>query len=348
MKKHIKISILFVSILLVVWALFCGPKTQQNTAPAVTAVKTVRVSLQEISVPIHASGILYAESQIKLSFKTGGIIEKIPVDEGETVQKGRLLATLMLDEIKARVEQAESALEKAERDYERITNLYADSVVTLEQKQNMETALQVARSDMKMASFNLKYSVIRAPATGKILKRLLEPNEMVDTGHPVFILGTTSDGWVVKTGLIDKEIVRVQLGDSAAVSFSPYPDKNFPGRVTEMAGAADPRQGTYEIEIGLDKTPQTLLPGFVAHIKILPDQRNAFYMVPIQALVEARGLHGYVYTVENGQAEKIPVTVGHIFKDKLGITRGLENVSSVITDGASLVTDGTPVQVIND
>ncbi|MBN1996080.1 efflux RND transporter periplasmic adaptor subunit, partial [candidate division KSB1 bacterium] len=313
--KNVKYPIIFTAMLLMVWVLYCGSKKQQDVAPSAIAVKTANVNRQSISIPIHASGILSAESQMKLAFKTGGIVEKILVNEGETVRKDQILATLMLDEINARVNQAQSALEKAQRDYDRVTNLYADSVVTLEQKQNMETALKVAQSNMQMASFNLKYSVIRAPSDGKILKRLVEPNEMVDTGYPVFVLGSTSGGWVVKTGLVDKDIVRVQMGDSVTVTFDPYPGVAFSGRITELAGAADPLHGTYEIEMSLEHTKFTLLSGFIAQIRIFPARLEQLYLIPIESLVEAQGTSGYVFSIENGHAVKIPVSIGHVFED---------------------------------
>ena len=65
-----------------------------------------------------------------------------------------MLATLNLTEVNAAAEQASLAYQKAERDYERASNLYQDSVATLEQMQNAKTALDVARQQYNSAGFN--------------------------------------------------------------------------------------------------------------------------------------------------------------------------------------------------
>ena len=107
-------------------------------------------------------GKLASKEELKLSFKTGGIISEIFVDEGQTVKKGQVLAKLNLSEIQAQVNQAILGLDKAERDYRRANNLYKDSVVTLEQLQNTTTALDIAKSNVKIAEFNLQFSTIKA------------------------------------------------------------------------------------------------------------------------------------------------------------------------------------------
>ena len=158
----------------------CGDKSKKesDTRENLIKVKAAEVVEKNIVFPIHSSGRLSAKTEQKLSFKTGGIINKIFVDEGQSVRKGQLLAELNLSEIRARVNLAEQALGKAERDFNRTGNLFKDSVVTLEQLQNAETALEVAKSNLEIARFNLKYSTIVAPSQGKILRRLMEENEV--------------------------------------------------------------------------------------------------------------------------------------------------------------------------
>ncbi|MBY0425973.1 MAG: biotin/lipoyl-binding protein, partial [Cytophagales bacterium] len=113
-----------------------APAVQENT---VVSVKTSIVQKENTQLPVVASGLVASSTEARLSFKTGGIIDKIYVEEGDYVKKGQLLATLKLNEIKAQVAQAEEALQKADRDLKRVTNLYKDSVASLEQLQNVTT-----------------------------------------------------------------------------------------------------------------------------------------------------------------------------------------------------------------
>ena len=100
-KQVLSVAVLFLLLL----TIGCSQKKnvigQQRRIP----VKTVRVEQRDIAVPIHSSGRLYPKSEINLSFKTGGIIERLYVDEGQSVTTGTQLAALDLSEIKAQHSQ---------------------------------------------------------------------------------------------------------------------------------------------------------------------------------------------------------------------------------------------------
>ena len=108
-------------------------------------VRTLSLMTDTMSQTFSVSGQFTTDDETLLSFKTGGIIQKLYVEEGDPVRKGQLLATLNLTEVNAAVAQAKLGLQKAERDFERANRLYLDSVATLEQMQNAKTALELAR-----------------------------------------------------------------------------------------------------------------------------------------------------------------------------------------------------------
>jgi len=160
------------------------------------------------------------------------------------IKKGQILAQLALDEIKARVTQAQSGLEKAQRDLKRTQSLYNDQVVTLEQVQNATTSHDVADADLRVAKFNLKHATIRAPAKGRILKRFAERRELITPGTPIFLIASAEQNKILRIGLTDREIVRIQRNDHADITFDAYPNKTFSALVTEIAESAHPHTGT--------------------------------------------------------------------------------------------------------
>ena len=131
-------------------------------------MNTVLLEEQEYKIPVVTTGLLGTAREMKLSFKTGGIIKEIKVREGQSCTKGEVLASLDLSEISAQVNQARIASEKAYRDLNRARNLYRDSVVTLEQYQNARSAYELAKNQKDIADFNLRHSMIKAPSDGKI------------------------------------------------------------------------------------------------------------------------------------------------------------------------------------
>ncbi|MGD2295417.1 MAG: efflux RND transporter periplasmic adaptor subunit [Candidatus Aminicenantes bacterium] len=312
-----------------------------------TAVELAPVIHKKMARPVHTYGRLSSQKEVKLSFKIGGIIERIFVDEGQSVKKGQALARLNLSEIESRVKQARSGFEKAERDFERVKNLYEEKAATLEQYQNVQTALEVAKSRLDAAEFNLRFSEIRAPSQGRILKRLMEEDELAGPGIPIFFFASTDLDWIVRVGISDRDLVRIRMNDPAEVVFDAYPGTTFKGRVAEIVEAADPMTGTFEVELTVDIQSYKLASGFVAEVDILPSSKKMYAIIPVDALVEADKNAGYVYTVdhESKTAKRFPVTIGFLFGDQVAVESGLEGIEEVITVGASYLTEGSKVRV---
>ena len=82
------------------------------------------ITNEKVSLPVIGSGLINSDTEATLSFKIGGVIQKIFVEEGQKVTKGQLLAQLDLTEINAKVTQAKNANDKAKRDLTRVKNLY--------------------------------------------------------------------------------------------------------------------------------------------------------------------------------------------------------------------------------
>lgn len=321
----------------------CVEEQDIETVSVPVRVDTVQQRL--LSRPILTSGLLKAEKEINLSFKIGGFIDSIFVREGQQVDKDQCLAVLKLDEIMARVQQAGSGLEKAKRDYERVKRLYADSVTTLEQLQNAETALHVAQSDLKIAEFNLRHARIRAPSAGRILSQLMDENEMVSAGYPVFLFGKLDREWNVKTSVTETDIIKLNVGDTAYVTFDAYPNTRFTGHISQLSGTLSPNTGTFPLEITLKQVNGVLKSGFVARVELIPASKHSFFMLPLRALVEADGSDAFVYSVHKGRAQKHPVKLAFLTNDSAAVQSGLQNINRVITDGAAYLSEGMPVTI---
>lgn len=339
------ITLLLISLIAIYFAA-CGDEAEIEKKESVVHVQTAEVRHEAIAVPIHTSGKLYSGSEIKLSFKTGGIIEQIDLVEGQSVKKGKLLAKLNLSEIESRVQLAREGVEKAERDLERGKKLYADSVATLEQLQNLTTAHEVAKANLKIAEFNLNNSTIYAPENGIILKRLGEAGEMTGPGNPAILFGSEESGWIVRSGISDKDIMKISIGDSAAVQFDSHPGILFNGKISEIGGAANPYTGTFEVEVELAKTNLFLASGLVAKLDLFPSKKYPVTTIPINSVFEVGGKNGTVFTIDpvSKTAKKISVTIMEILEDKIVVGSGLENVELVTTVGTEYLSEGVRVE----
>ena len=108
-------------------ALFTGcSKGEAPEAPRPTPVHVAHASQGPAVPPIDTNGIVVNKDEMRLSFKMGGVVRRIHVQEGDAVKRGQRLAEIELTEVDAQVEQARQMAEKATRDLERGENLYAD------------------------------------------------------------------------------------------------------------------------------------------------------------------------------------------------------------------------------
>jgi RND family efflux transporter MFP subunit len=339
--------ILFLMAIVVFYA--CNEVQKKKTGKTVINVEVEKIKKENIHFTFHSTGLLASEDEVKLSFKTGGIIEKIYVKKGEVVDKGALLGVLNLSEIEARYLQAKSGFDKAERDYQRINNLYEDSVVTYEQFQNVETQLEVAKSNLKIAQFNLDRSKIYAPAKGKIITSYFEEGEMAGPGAPLFLFANLDKEWIVKCAVSDKEVVNIRIGDKAEIKFKPLADQLFMGIVKEIAGGANPKTGLYEVKISVVQKDERLFSGFIANVKVIPKTVQNVITVPAKALMESDGEMGYIYTPVREQltVKKEKVKIVKILDNKIALEAGSLAFTEIITSGAAYLSTGDSIKINN-
>lgn len=338
------------SLLWAVIALSCssGKETSKEEAekPA-PAVKTATAENYTFHETVSSSGMLTSKSEIKLAFKTGGMIRKSYVSEGQYVKAGQLLAELDLSEIEAQVNQARTGYEKAKRDYERAENLYKEEAATRTTLNDAKSGLDIATQTLTAAEFNQKLSRIYAPVSGRILMKLAEQGELIGPFSPMFILGTGEQAYLVNVGLTDRDIVKVSLGDRADVSLDAYPGEVFQGKVTQIAQMITPATGTYGLEVEIAPNGKRLISGFVARVSIHTRKSTAALAVPVEALVNAHGTSADIYLYSGGKALKKPVIIGKVYGGYVAVTSGLQAGDTIITTGSGFVSDGDQVTVNN-
>ena len=355
-------------ILLLAYSLTRASETSEATADAHKSVATIKAEAVEYQETVFASGKLSAKEEIKLSFKTGGIIKRLHIREGQRVRKGQLLAELKLEEISAKVEQAqlgskqaaitiknaELAIQKAERDYENAQGLYKDSVATFEQLDNAriqldnarnqldaaKTSLQFNNQNQDIANFNLTYSKIVAPANGVILRRLAEAGELIGSGSPVFLFGTDEQQQVIRVNITDKDIIHIELGDPAEIQFDAYPNHSFKGSVYQIAKIADPYTGTYEVEINVDREGKKMFSGFIGSVEIQTRKQLSLIRVPIDALISADRNKGIVFLVQGDRAVRSPIGIYKLDQESILLNSGIKAGDELVIRGGGYLQHG--------
>jgi RND family efflux transporter MFP subunit len=327
-----------------------GVPASAVTAAQPTPVRTAAATSGPATPAITASGLVATRDEMRLSFKVGGVVRTIAVEAGDSVHKGQKLAAIELAEIDAQAQQADAVAAKAQRDLERAERLYADQVVSLEQLQDLRTQAQVTRAAAASARYNLGYATITAPRDGVVLRKLVEERELVAAGAPVLIIGAQDRGYVVKTGLADREIVQLKLGDPAEIRMDAWPGRALPGTVSEISRSADERTGMFPVEIKVDSAPDPLASGLVAKVLIHPATSRAGTLtyVPIAALVEGNADRAFVFVVDGEHVRRQAVRIAFFAGESVALLEepALAPGTRVVTEGALYLADGERIRVV--
>lgn len=338
-----------VAVLPLVAACRRGDAAVANDGPRPIPVEVAAVELRDVAPPVSVTGAVSGKEEVALAFSVGGVVARIAVDEGSIVRAGQLLAELSATPVASEVAKAEQARDKAERDLARVRTLHADSIATTEQLQDATTALTVAEQNVRIARFSLEHAVIRAAASGVVLRRMAEPNQVVAAGTPILVLRSARRGVVLRAGLPDRDAVRVRLGDAATVTFDALPGESFDARVTQRASAASAATGTYDVELTLEPRAESLASGLVGRAEIRTRGQGALPMVPLGALVEADGDSAMLFVVTGDSARGVRrrVRVGHVVGEMVVVASGVTPGERVVVRGAAFLDDSTRLVVRN-
>lgn len=334
-----------------VMAASCRQAENEAAFPREAHIPVKLMQLEQTTVTgggFPASGLFTTEEEAALSFKNGGVVERLLVKEGDPVKKGQLLATVNTAEINIAIQQASLGLEKAKRDYERASQLYADSVATLEQMQNAKTAMDVAARQFEAVSVNHGFAEIRATTSGYVLKRLANIGQVVAPGAPVFLInGAKNSDWLLNVGVTDRQWTQIRIGDSAVVETDAAPGKPLTAYVYKKSEGVDPRSGTLQVQLKLRSgIPSSVASGIFGKARIFSSAKGSGWVIPADALLDGDAGKGYVFVTRDGKtAHKQEIKVGALLPDSVVVTGGLEEAPSVIISGSPYLREGSAIEV---
>lgn len=330
--------------------LSCHNHKEPTSDIEIIPVKTANIVSKNYAAPILSSGVIFSDVKTNLSFKATGIINRLYVDEGETIKKEQLLATINPTEINAHLATAKSNYEMANQDFNRMKNLYEDSAATKKEFERSQVNLNSNLQQLNIAKFDQKYASIYANTSGVVLKRFMNEGELASAGSSVYLISSINkNNWVIEIGISDKNWAKIKIGDSAVVTTDAYSNVKFEAQVSEMSAAANPATGTFKIKLKINPDNYKMINGLIASVKIYPSQKQELQFIPTVALIEANGYEGSVYILKKDQktVEKRKVKIAFIDNNQIAVSSGLQGADEVITDGVSYLNANSKVVLKN-
>uniref|UniRef100_A0A7V4E4R8 Efflux RND transporter periplasmic adaptor subunit n=2 Tax=candidate division WOR-3 bacterium TaxID=2052148 RepID=A0A7V4E4R8_UNCW3 len=339
--------------IVVVLAIIVGANVAKSNknVPLLEAQIVTRGHIQEV---VRADGEIKAEKQVDIGSDIMGRIEKIYVRLGDYVKKGDTLCLIdkqsyeaKVNSLKMSLNDLKSKLDKAQKDFERIKNLYEKGLVAETDYENSRLQLESLKAQyqstyysLKDAEYQLSKTVITSPITGKVISLNKEAGEIVVMGtvnNPATVIMTIAELSKMKVNAYvdESEIVKVKEGQPVNIKVTAYPDKNFRGIVKAISAA--PYQGAsttttsgvqYSVEVAVVDTG-ILYPGMSATCEIIVSRKDSVLKVPVQALGKEKTGEDYLFLIKGGKVYKTFVKIGAIASNEAEILEGVSEGDTI-------------------
>lgn len=327
--------------------LACSAGSPEPAPEQAVAVVLHRVGDSSGARSSVATGTVRLRRETPLAFVSGGRVRSVAVRAGDVVSAGQQLAQLDRTAIDAATQSAEARARQAEAEARRQRDLYKQGWVTKARVEAADASAEAARADKSAARFTQRFATIVAPTGGVVLQRLAEPGQTVAAGTPVVLLGEFSSGFVLRAGLPAGQASRLRVGQSANVSFRDGAAPPTAARIIEIAGRADPRTGTFQVEFALPANP-ALRSGQIADVSLPGAAEGAPVLIPATALFSARADEGFVwrYDQASGSAKAQMVKLGPVTGAGVEVVSGLARGDRIVAAGVDRLTQGQKLRVV--
>lgn len=318
---------------------FSGPR------PA-TPVEAVKVRVEMVSEEVSAVGTLRSNESVIVRPEIAGRISSIHFDEGEPVEAGQTLVSLDDSTHQAELADARAALNLAERNFERLDELFEKGSTSARERDETLARAESARAALQLAHARLAKTDVNAPFSGILGLRRVSPGDYVTPGQDLVNLEDI-DPIKVDFRIPERFLSSLSTGQIIRVRVDAFPGRSFEGEVYAIDPQVDPAGRSIAVRARIDNADRVLRPGLFARVRLIVDERPDALVVPEQALVP-RGEQRYVFKVVDGKAALTPVQVGQRHAGKVEIAEGLSEGETVITAGQLKIRDGAPVSILGE
>ena len=338
-------------------------------------VETTRVQVltpTQASTVLTATGYTYARSRAAVGAKIIGRVVELPVDEGDTISVGDIIAVLDSEDLEASVRLAEASLNEArarladaEREFARQAELVEDRLTSqalhdaaLTQREVALAQVGTAEARLNSAQATLDYTVVRAPIDGVVIERNIEVGEMVapggftsqqSTGSIVRIADPTS--LEVEADINESYIARLQLGQRASIRVDAVPDFEYSGRLRQIVPTADRQRAVVQVKVSIDNRDERLVPDMSCTVTFLEEGIDETelvqppkLLVPEEA-VQYAGDATFLFRVDGNVLRRVRVTLGETSDGRVEVLEGAQGGDTIVGRDVSSLEDGQRVRI---
>lgn len=363
-KKFCVLSFCYINLFIFSGLMFvCTAQAQndkkQQKGPPPRPVVTRKVEARTVSEQVSLVGTAESASESVVASEVSGIVKNFPVQEGDYVKKGQILAELKTTNldllVKAAVavrEETRTNLEHAKKELERYTSLKkADSIADRQYDEALYThnalaeQLKQREARIEQLKYEIRQKKVRAPFSGFISEEHTQVGEWINPGGPVVTL-------------IDLEKIRITVDVPERYAVMVKPDTQvdveipslgadpYQGKIHALLPQGDPESRTFPVRILLTNPEMKIKSGMEAMVRFSMNETTTATLVPKDAVVTS-GANRMVYVVMDGKAVPMTVKIKGYYDGSVSVEGGIEAGMEVVVRGNERLLPGQPVKIIN-
>lgn len=332
------------------------------TAPAALeflATDVVTVQPRDLRQILQLSGSLRAVNQAVVKARIAGEIREVLVREGEAVKAGQVLVRMDTREYQARADQARGSLHAAQGQLDIATKsrdnnkaLLGKGFISKTAFDNAESQFAIARANVESAKAALDVAqkmlndtVIRAPISGLVSSRTIQPGEKVSADNRLLDV-VDLEKLELEAAVPASDIMAVALGQEVQVSIEGLAEPLI-GKVVRINPSTETGSRSILTYIQLDNPESVLRAGLFGEAQLTLAKKSGVLTVP-QSALHGEAVNPYVYAIENDRLVRKPVMPGLKGDDGQGgaveIIAGLDSGAQVVKNNLGNLRPGTPVR----
>lgn len=312
------------------------------------------------------SGTSKSSRESRLSFKVAGTITNLPVQIGQRMQRGDLIAELDPASYVLQAQQAQASLVEAQANdrsatanYERTKGLYANSNASLSdldsaraQAESASAQVRAASKALEIARLNVSYTKLTADTGCSIASVNTEVNENVTAGQQVAAV-SCGDAYEVTLDLPESLIGSIDEATPVSIRFGAIPNQEFSGAISEIAVTSGAGSAAFPVIVTINDSHPSLRSGLAADVTFQFDSaasQDGGFVLPVTAVIsDPTGTFVFVADPDGAPGEGIVsrrnVSLGELTQSGIEIAEGLAVGDRVITAGISVIREGQRVLI---
>ena len=348
---------LLVLLLLILFAIGLGARVkneknrllEEKSNAVIQERPPINVVVQEM-VPIqlrdrlNLPGMVEPWESLSILAEVRGMVEEVPVVEGDHVNEGDLIARLDTSDYTNTINSIKASYNLALTNLNRLSDLHEQEIIAQSEYDSIKAEVQSLEADLAIAELRLKRCYIKSYISGVVNKLPAKKGLYLAVGDPVATV-LDIDRVKINVGIPEADVDAVRKIDRFELTIEALHNKNISAKKYFLAVAPESQAQVYRLELEVPNKSEEILPGMFARVEIIKEEFPDALAIPLYSVISRDDKH-FIYLEDDNVAKLQEVKLGILDGWQIQVTEGLALGQRVIVVGQRSVDADQKLNVV--